>query len=319
MTRRLLWLVPLALLSLLLGLGVGSSGLSPVEALSGIEPARTILLEIRLPRVLLGFVAGWTLAMAGLLLQALFRNPLAGPYTLGISSGAALGAALVLALPVSWLLSPRIGALVGALGAGLLVAGLGGRASRHGTGGLLLAGVALNFTFSSLLLLLQVMVDAGRSLRIIRWLMGGLELASWSQLTAPALLLPPVFLLLLLASRQLDLLSLGEETAQARGLDTRLARWLVFLVSSLLVAVLVAHTGPIAFVGLMAPHAARLLFGSAHRVLLPAAGLIGGTLLVVADAAARWILAPAELPVGVLTSMMGGPFFLWLLLSRRSA
>jgi iron complex transport system permease protein len=310
--KRILLLLFLLIPVLAIALASGASGFDLLNMDS--EQARLILFEIRLPRVLMGLVAGWTLALAGLLLQALFQNPLAGPYTLGVSSGASLGAALCLALPALALIPSRLGALVGGLLAGLLVAALGSKADRRGAGGLLLAGVALSFTFSSLLLLIQVMSDAGRSLRILRWLMGGLDLASWEALLPSALLLAPVAVVLQRMAGHLDLLSLGEETARSRGLDTRHARWLVFLLSSLLVALLVARTGPIAFVGLMAPHFGRMLVGGRHHLLLPAAGLAGALLLVLADAAARLILAPAELPVGVLTSLLGGPFFLFLLL-----
>ena len=330
MTRRAApWILALLLVfslgSLPLALSLGAMPLDLGRAFrDAVSPDALILWQIRAPRVLLGWVAGAVLSLAGLLLQALFRNPLASPYTLGISSGSALGAGLALAagglafaVPLEGglrLLGAQGGALAGAALAGSLAWSVGRRADRSGPGGLLLAGVALNFTFASLLLLLQVLADPSQSLRILRWLMGGLDAAAWSALPAPAAVLVVGLLLAWAGSRELDLLSLGEETAHGRGLSLPLLTGGIFWLSSLLVAVLVAVTGPIGFVGMMAPHAARLLVGPGHRRLIPAALLLGSGFLVLADAAARTVLSPAELPVGVLTACLGGPVFLLLLM-----
>jgi len=324
-----MWLLALGSVATLpLALSVGALELDLWQALRQPHSAQAMLLwELRLPRVLLGWVAGAVLALAGSLLQALFRNPLASPYTLGISSGAALGAGCVLAAASSWggavaqlpLGGVQAGALAGALMAGLLVWVLGRGADRRGGGGLLLAGVALNFTFSSLLLLVQVLADPSQSLRILRWLMGGLDAAAWGSLPLPVGLLLVAAPLSWLGARQLDLLSLGEESAHGRGLQVGRLTWLIFWFSSALVAGLVAVTGPIGFVGLMAPHAARLLLGPGHRRLIPAASLMGAGFLVLCDALARWIIAPAELPVGVITACLGGPLFLVVLLRGRRA
>ncbi len=327
-TRWPAWLLLglLSLLSLPLALYSGALPLDLAQALH--DPHSTsalILWEIRLPRVLLGWLAGAGLALAGTLLQALFRNPLASPYTLGISSGAALGAGVVLGvggglggslgvLLPGW--SVQGGAWLGAAVTGLLVWSLGRRADRLAGGGLLLAGVALNFTFASLLLLLQVLADPSQSLRLLRWLMGGLDAAAWSALPVPALVCGLALGLAWLGSRELDLLSLGAQTAHTRGLHLPWLTAGIFWLSSLVVAALVAVTGPIGFVGMMAPHAARLLVGPGHRRLLPAAVLLGGAFLVLCDALARLLVAPAELPVGVITACVGGPVFLLLLLRR---
>lgn len=319
-------LLGLALLSLPLALSTGALSLDLGQALR--DPTSTsalVLWEIRLPRVLLGWLAGGGLALAGALLQALFRNPLASPYTLGISSGAALGAGLVLAaggalggVGLHWLPRGGVqgGAWAGAALSGLLVWLIGRRADRRGGGGLLLAGVALNFTLASLLLLLQVLSDPSQSLRILRWLMGGLDAAAWNQLPLPALVVPLALGLAWWGAPRLDLLSLGEETAHTRGLHLGRLTAGIFWLTSLVVAVLVAVTGPIGFVGMMAPHAARLLVGPGHGRLLPAAVLLGGTFLVLCDALARLLAAPAELPVGVITACLGGPVFLLLLVRR---
>jgi iron complex transport system permease protein len=325
--RLILALVLVASLAALpLALSQGALDVPLWQALRHPQSADALLLwELRLPRVLLGWGAGATLALAGVLLQALFRNPLASPYTLGISSGAALGAALVLAtgslaglaqLPPGGV---QAGAWAGSLLAALLVWALGRQADRQGGGGLLLAGVALNFTFSSLLLLVQVLADPSQSLRILRWLMGGLDGAAWADLPLPLLLLAVAAPLCWALARSLDLLSLGEDSAHSRGLRVGLLRGIIFWLSSTLVATLVASTGPIGFVGLMAPHAARLLVGPGHRRLLPAAMALGATLLVLCDALARRVIAPAELPVGVVTACLGGTLFLLMLVQKRRA
>ncbi len=328
MSARDRWTWPLlgllALVSLPVALLSGAAQVDLVRACTdSSSPDALILWSIRLPRLALGWVAGSGLALAGVLLQALFRNPLASPYTLGISSGAALGAGLVLAAAgglagggAAWLTQggAQGGALLGAALAGLLVFLLGRRSRAAGGTGLLLAGVAVGFTLSSLLLLVQVLADPSQSLRILRWLMGGLDAAAWNHLPLPALVVGLAALGAWVGARPLDLLSLGEETAHTRGLAVARLVAAVFWTSTALVAVVVAVCGPIGFVGLMAPHAARLLVGPGHRRLLPAALLLGGAFLVLCDALARAVAAPAELPVGVITACLGGPLFLILLL-----
>jgi len=314
--------LPLALLSGAAQVDLGRAWSDPSS------PDALILWGIRLPRLALGWVAGSGLALAGVLLQALFRNPLASPYTLGISSGAALGAGLVLAAAGglaggagAWLTQggAQGGALAGAAMAGLLVFMLGRHTRAAGGAGLLLAGVAVGFTLSSLLLLVQVLADPSQSLRILRWLMGSLDAATPGQLPLPVLVVALAALGAWVGARPLDLLSLGEETAHTRGLAVARLVAAVFWTSSALVAVVVAVCGPIGFVGLRAPHAARLLVGPGHRRLLPAAMLLGGAFLVLCDALARELAAPAELPVGVVTACLGGPLFLLLLHRGRRA
>lgn len=311
----------LALAVLALAPLVGPVSLDPVRA--WIDPASLdgrILWELRLPRVALGFAAGSALALAGLALQALFRNPLATPYTLGISSGAALGASLWLAgsLPAALVLGglgAAPAALLGAGGATVLVWILGRRA-RAGDGGLLLAGVAVNFSLSSLILLLQLRADLSQSLRILRWLVGALDAAPWAAIGAVALLSAAAAALLLARHRELDLLAAGEDLAARLGADPGRLRAGLFALSSVLVAAVVSLCGPIGFVGLMTPHAARMLLGARHRRLVPAAALLGGAFLVACDAAARTLAAPLELPAGAITALLGGPFFLAILVGR---
>lgn len=288
----------------------------------GTEPAAVILWQIRLPRVLAAFVAGAGLAAGGAAFQAVFRNPLATPYTLGVASGAALGVALVSRLGVGLVAAllpvTTLAALTGAFVAVATVWCLTRLRPQTSSTVLLLAGVAMTFLFSSLILFLQYTASLGNSYRIVRWLMGGLAAVD---LAALGHMLP--FVLVGLAGlawhvRELDLLATGVDLAASRGVDVVRTRDVIFLATSLMVGGVVAACGPIGFVGMMAPHICRLLVGAEHRRLLPAAMLFGGAFLAACDTGARLVLAPAELPVGVITSFLGAPFFLWLLL-RKSA
>jgi iron complex transport system permease protein len=282
---------------------------------------REILLKLRIPRVLTAFLAGIALAASGMIFQALFRNPLATPYTLGVSGGAALGATIwmrfgapLLFLGVS---GTSIAGFLGALGAAALVYGLARIKSGFPTATLLLAGVAVNLFFSSLILLMQYFSDPGETFRMIRWLMGGFSVVGF---TTPANLFVFVCAGLLIAgllTREMNLLLTGEELAGARGVNVDRTKKLLFLSASLMTGAAVAFCGPIAFVGLMVPHICRQLIGSDHRKLFPAVILFGGAFLVICDGLARTVLAPVEMPAGLITSLLGGPFFLWLLLKKR--
>ncbi len=277
-----------------------------------------ILWQIRLPRVLVALLAGVGLAVGGAAFQSLFRNPLATPYTLGVASGASFGVALGFQAGVvaaaGW--ATPIAAFAGALLAIGVVWVVTEVRPDFSSTVLLLAGVAMSFFFSSLILFLQYAATLGDSYRIVRWLMGGL--AGVDQRTVVVMAPFVVVGVALMASRarELDLLSLGSEIAASRGVEVIAARRLVFVAASVMIGGVVAACGPIGFVGLMAPHVARRVVGAEHRVLLPGAALLGGAFLVVCDTVARTVLAPLELPVGVLTAFLGGPFFLWILLRR---
>ncbi|WP_187767584.1 FecCD family ABC transporter permease [Streptomyces cacaoi] len=279
-------------------------------------PLTTIVLDVRLPRVLLAAVVGAGLAVVGTVLQALVRNPLADPYLLGISSGASTGAVCVVVLGIG-AVSMQVGAFVGALGALVVVYAMARRGGSMTTGRLVLAGVAVQYILSALTSLLLVRSEQAEHLRaILFWTLGGLGQARWHTLLLPALALLAGLAVLLALARPLDLLLAGEEGATALGLDTSRFRALAFVLASLVTAVLVTVSGSIGFIGLMVPHAARMAVGAGHRALLPVAALGGAAFLVLADLAARTVAAPEEIPVGVLTALTGGPFFLWLL--RRS-
>ncbi len=279
-----------------------------------------IVLAVRSPRVALAAAVGATLGLAGAALQGLLRNPMADPYVIGVSSGAALGATLAMTLGLGKGLGLGMvpaAAFLGALASIAMVYTLARTGGRLPVLNLLLAGVAVGSFLSALVSAL--LVFAHRDVRpVIFWLMGGLGGRGWFHLAAAS----PYMLLgaggILLLARELNALLLGEESARQLGVDTeRVKLWLV-AAAALATAAAVAVAGIIGFVGLVVPHMARLVVGADHRILLPAAGLGGAALLVLADTAARVALAPGEIPVGIITSLIGGPFFLYLLRRART-
>ena len=281
-----------------------------------------ILFLARLPRVLAGALVGAALAAAGVVLQALLRNPLASPFTLGVSAGAALGATLVIVLGVplaaGGVTAPPLAAFTGSVGAVGIVYALA-RYRRRGlsTGVLLLAGVTLNSVFSAVIMFLQQLADQARSFQAVRWLMGNLDVTSYAPIASAAPLLLAAFVVFARLPRALNLLALGPDSAASRGVDVLRAQRLAFFSASLATGAAVALGGPIGFVGIIVPHFVRLLAGADHRIVLPASACLGAAFLVACDTAARTVTAPMELPVGVITAMLGGPFFLWLLAARR--
>jgi iron complex transport system permease protein len=291
-------------------------------ASTGLSPA-VILWEVRLPRLLLAFLVGSSLATVGVTLQALLRNPLADPYILGISSGAALGAALAVQFGVSWAfagfsaihLFAFIGAAVTMIGIYHIAAG-GGRIPIQT---LLLAGVIINAILSALILFITSLSDSTSAFRLFFWLMGSLATLGYAGLLALAIYVILGLALLFGEARHLNLLSLGEEPAKGLGLEVERIKRVIFFTSALLTGAVVAVSGLIGFVGMIVPHGVRMVLGPDHRLVLPAAALVGGTFLAIADTIARSLLAPTELPVGVITALCGGPFFLYLLMSRRKS
>lgn len=316
----------LALLALLaiaamgIALAAGSVAIAPREVLAALlgdgDPlAGRLVLEARLPRASAAFATGALLALAGCLMQVLLRNPLADPYVLGVSGGAAVGALLVIMLGATGI------AVGGAAFGGALVSTLLVFSLAHGRGDwaparLLLTGVVIAAGWGALIsLLLAIGPDA--SLRsMLFWLMGDFSFSSGSRGAWLVLLLGLAGLLPF--SRHLNLLAHGELQARALGVPVQPLNIAIYLVASLFTAVAVMHGGSIGFVGLVVPHMVRLVAGSDHRRLLPAAALLGGTLLVLADTASRTVIAPRQLPVGVVTAFIGVPLFLWLLNRSRS-
>jgi iron complex transport system permease protein len=282
---------------------------------------RAIFLHLRLPRVLMAAMIGASLAIVGAALQSLFRNALADPFTLGVSGGASLGASLALALGLGLSVAgvPAVFVLAFA-GAGLAMLAVyylarAGRVVMPGT--LLLAGIVMNLCASAGVLLLQYLTDYSRALQILRWMIGNLDVVGYGILWRAMLFLVPGWLVLFRYARELNLIAMGEQSASTLGVDVARVRRRVYIAASLIIGVTASVGGSIGFVGLIVPHSARLIFGQDLRLLLPASFLLGAAFLMLADAAARSLLSPSELPVGVLTALMGGPFFLWLLRRER--
>lgn len=273
----------------------------------------------RLPRAIAAALVGGTLAAAGVVFQGLLRNPLATPYTLGVDAGASLGAMVAM----TWASALPFGGVMGASLAGALLAVLVVYAlasARHrglSTTVLLLAGVTLNAFFSALILFVQYLSDFVETYRAVRWLMGDLDVSSYRPILAALPMIGLAFVAFAWLARPLNLLSLGADAAGARGLDVARAQRVAFFAGSLATGAAVSIAGPIGFVGIIVPHLVRLFVGADHRLVLPGSIFAGAAFLVACDVVSRIVLAPLELPVGVITAIVGGPFFLWLLLRKR--
>jgi iron complex transport system permease protein len=278
-----------------------------------------IFWQLRVPRVVMAFLAGAGLAAGGLAFQAVFRNPLAEPFTLGVASGAALGASayIHLGLPFTllWISGASWFAFAGALLAVVLVYGMTRARQGFSTATMLLAGVAVSFCFSSLILFMQYLSDFTQSFLLLRWVMGGLHtVVRFGEVLTVLPLVGIGILIVLCLTHELNLVTTGEELAASRGVAVNRTKILLFVAVSLMVGGIVSVCGPIGFVGLIVPHICRLLVGPDHRYLTPATLLCGAVLLCLCDTVARTVMFPNELPVGIVTSLLGGPFFLWLLL-----
>ena len=280
----------------------------------------TVFWDIRLPRVLTAFIAGVALALSGMTFQAMFRNPLATPFTLGVSSGASLGATIAIQTGFTFSLflgitGTTLAAFIGAMAAIGLVYGLTQVRQGFSTATMLLAGVAVTFFFASLILFIQYTADVYNSFRMLRWIMGGMAAVDYESMFNVLPFAVAGLVILWFMTHELNLLTIGDDLAMSRGVDVPKTKRLLFFTVSMMVGGVVAVCGPIGFVGMMVPHICRLMIGPDHRYLAPASCLFGGAFLAPCDTFARTVLAPAELPVGVVTALLGGPFFIWLLLS----
>lgn len=307
-------------------LGVGPAWLSPAEVIGvllggGAEADRAIVLDIRLPRIALGALVGGALGVSGAAMQGLFRNPMADPYIVGVSPGAALGAVLVTALGLSsgflGLSAVPLAAFCGGLGAAVVVVVLARRGGRVPVADLLLVGLAVGAFAGAIYSFLILRLDDGRISSVLFWLLGSLAPASWDRVLVALPYLAAATAGLLLLSRDLDVFSLGEEQAGYLGIRVERMKLLAVALASLAASAAVAVSGVIGFVGLIVPHVARLLAGPRHVLLIPVAGLWGAAFLVLADAAARTAIPSSEIPVGVVTAFCGAPFFLYLLRKSR--
>lgn len=331
--RRVSLLVVLTLLivaSMLLDFTLGPSGL-PLETLwhTLIEPAsvdagtRVIVWDIRMPYALMAIIVGLTLGLAGAEMQTILNNPLASPFTLGVSSAAAFGAALAIVLgigipgiPAQWFISAN--AFIFALLAALLLDGIT-RWTQVATSGVVLFGIALVFTFNALVSMLQFIANEDTLQGLVFWTMGSIARASWEKLGILLLALVVIMPLSMLSSWKLTSLRLGEDRAISFGINVRRLRLATLLRISILSALSVAFVGPIGFIGLVAPHIARLLFGEDHRFYLPASALLGALVLSLASIVSKNLISGVIIPVGIVTSLVGVPFFITIIVRHRGS
>jgi len=288
---------------------------------AGLGPPAVIMMQIRLPRILVGFLVGGSLASVGVALQALLRNSLADPYVLGVSSGAALGVSLAMLFGIGTIAAlvpavPLFG-FVGGLLSLVVIYQLAQSKGRLPIQSLILAGVILNAILTAFIMFITSIMEPNRSSGLMAWLMGSLTAPGYGGLAVFALYAVGGVAILMQKAQTLNVLTLGEETARSLGVETERTKKQLFALTAFLTGAVVSVSGMIGFVGMVVPHAVRILVGSDHRLLLPASALVGGMFLVLSDTIARTILAPAEIPVGIVTALAGGPFFLYLLLWRK--
>ena len=328
-----LLLASLAVLLLSLQFGATSVGMGTVATaiarlLRGDEAgspslatSEIIMVQIRFPRVLMGFLVGASLAAVGVTLQALLRNPLADPYVLGVSSGSALGVsvAILFGIGSTFMLLPVLPlfGFAGGLLALVLIYRLAQSKGRLPVHSLLLAGVILNAILTAFIMFITSIMEPNRSAGLMAWLMGSLTAPGYPALGVFLMYVVLVLGVLMHKAQSLNVLTLGEETARSLGVETERVKKQLFVLTALLTGAIVSVSGMIGFVGMVVPHAVRLLIGSDHRLLLPASALVGGMFLSLADTIARTMMSPAEIPVGIVTALAGGPFFLYLLLWRK--
>ena len=301
----------------------GMSIIDPSALLQPGSPDAEVFWNLRLPRTAASFLSGAGLAVSGMVFQAMFRNALASPFTLGVSSGASFGASFYFRFGTAVTVFGAMGSLGAALAGGFASMGLVYAITRarggFSTSVMLLAGVIINFFFSSMVMFIQYCSNAQDSVQIMRWMMGSLLGIESIRLLDLAFVVALGCLFIRSISFELDLLMAGEEIASSRGVDVRATKTKAFVAASFIVATVVSIAGPIGFVGMMVPHICRMMLGWSHKVLLPASFVLGGCFLTLCDLLARTILAPAELPIGIITSMLGSPFFLWTLFKSNKS
>ena len=333
--RRLFLLLLTCLLTLAAGAGVGSVAISPADILAilgnrlfslplpeDISPNQvSILWTLRLPRCLCAFLVGGALAASGTVMQSVLRNPLASSYTLGVSSGASLGAAIVivtgLTLPFAGFLTLPLAGFVFGLVTVFAVVAFGSRMNRGlQNQTIILTGMVFSLFVNALLTLLSVL-EQNYMQQLLLWQMGSFSGRSWQEAGILLAVLLPGVLYLCLFSRQMDMMTFGEEAARTMGVDTKRVKLKLIVAASLLTGTAVCFTGTIGFIDLIAPHVARRVFGPAHRYALPVSVLFGGAFMVLSDLAARTVMSPTELPVGAVTALIGAPFFAWVYFKGR--
>lgn len=316
---------------MILGVAVGSVFVSPAQiirifgnmlfgaSLDGVkETDISIIRDIRFPRVLLSFVTGAALSACGAAVQSVLRNPLASPFTLGVSSGASLGAGIVIACELTVLGSftlPAAGLIFGIISMFMMIA-FAAKIDRSLQGStIVLTGMVLSLFINGIVTLLANAKDE-KYKQIMKWQMGSFSGKKWEYVAILSAIFAVCFTFMLLRSRDLDMLTFGDEQARSAGLDTKAAKVSLLAAAAVLSGAAVAFAGVIGFVDLIAPHIARRLFGAKHKILLPMSAVIGGVFMVLCDIVARTVLSPNELPVGVVTSLIGAPFFAWVFMRR---
>ena len=304
----------------LVGLGLGSVKVPVFKGLTGTgldSTSWTILWELRLPRVILAGIVGWSLSIGGVVFQALMRNPLAEPFLLGISSGAAVGAVAGIIFGILFWGGIPFMAFLGALMTIALVLTIAQRARAIDPNTLILTGVIINAFFAALIMFALAVTSGEKLHSLLFWLYGDLSRGRFFDLW---IMVPVIFtgsFMLYGMARSFNLIASGEEVAFQLGVDVERAKWIALIVVSLMCGTTVAFSGIIGFVGLIVPHLVRMTFGPDHRLLLPASGLFGASFMIGADLLARTVISPSELPVGVITAFLGAPFFLYLLYLKR--
>ena len=315
----------LLLLTMIISLVLGTAEVSFKQILSILtgtipmdDPARLVILKIRLPRIILAGLVGFSLSLGGVVFQAILRNPLADPFILGVSSGAAFGAVLGIFLGFSFSIGVPVLSFGGALLTICMVMYLGSRKMGVESSTILLTGVIINAFFTSIIMFFISTTADSRLHTMLFWLYGDLSQSQYGQLAiiAPVVFIASIFLYGL--AREMNLITAGEETALQLGVDVERAKKACLLIVSVIMGLVVAFSGLIGFIGLIVPHLARMSFGSDHRLLIPVACLGGATFLIIADTLARTVVSPSELPVGVITAFMGAPFFIYLLKIKGS-
>jgi len=316
MNRRILWLLFVFLcIAMLAGISFGAIRLNLREIFSY---QNSPILHLRLTRVVLGLVAGAGLAVAGVIFQGILRNPLAEPYVLGVSSGAGLGAVLALLLNLGMAFLP-VAAFLGAASTMFIVYNLAKVNSKVSTQGLLLSGVIVGAVFASLLLFF-VSISPNEAMHSITWwLLGSLQLSDIKLLVVVSILIIAGICVAFYFGRDLNAISLGEEEAYHLGINVETIKKILFIVASLITGSIVCICGIIGFVGLIIPHAIRLVVGSDHRLVIPASAISAGIFLILADTISRTVMPPIEVPIGVITALIGGPIFILLLRKKQKA
>jgi iron complex transport system permease protein len=315
----LLLIIAIGIISFLITPLIGPTKIS-LESVFTVGLNQDIVVNLRLPRLIFAFLVGFILTMVGAVFQALLRNELATPYTLGVSSGGALGAVIAIksgfVISVLGFSTTVLFSIIGSLLTIVIIFSIARSRATLSSVSLILTGVTISLLFSSIILFIHYLADFTETYRMIRWLMGGLQIAGWQYTLTLIPFTIIFFIYFILSANAINITTIGSELAMSKGVDVEKLQKRSFYGGSLLIGLVVAFAGPIGFVGLIIPHLLRLMVGPDHKRLLIAAPIFGGIFLMWCDTLARTIIAPAELPVGVITSILGGPFFIWLLIRK---